>query len=66
MKYLSRTMNLGLYNQQFVVVLEGYNDIDWNTLLDDSKATTNYIFSIVYEAISRKSKKHTILAQSTT
>lgn len=59
-------MNLGLYNQQFVVVLEGYNDIDWNTLLDDSKATTNYIFSIVYEAISRKSKKHTILAQSTT
>ena len=35
------------------------------TLSDDSKATSGYIFSIVGGAISWKSEKHTILAQST-
>ncbi|RZB91539.1 Retrovirus-related Pol polyprotein from transposon TNT 1-94 [Glycine soja] len=46
MRYLKRTINLGLHYKRFLVILEGYNDADWNTLSDDSKATNGYIFSI--------------------
>ena len=65
MRYLKRTMDLGLHYRKFPVVLEGYSDADWNTLSDDSKATSGYIFSIAGGAVSWKSKKQTILAQST-
>ena len=58
-------MNLGLHYQKFPIVLEGYNNADWNTLSDDSKETSGYIFSIVGGVISWKFKKQTILAQST-
>ncbi|KAI9161353.1 hypothetical protein LWI28_016633 [Acer negundo] len=40
MRYLKRTMNLGLHYGKFPIVLEGYSDADWNTLSDDSKATS--------------------------
>jgi hypothetical protein len=65
MRYLKRTMNLGLHYKRFPAVLEGYSDADWNTLSDDSKATSGYIFNIAGGAVSWKSKKQTILAQST-
>ncbi|GAA0157763.1 hypothetical protein LIER_38516 [Lithospermum erythrorhizon] len=65
MRYLKRTIKLGLHYQKFPAVLEGYSDADWNTLSDDSKATSGYIFSIAGGAVSWKSKKQTILAQST-
>ena len=65
MRYLKGTMTLGLHYQKYPAVLEGYSDADWNTLSDDSKATSGYIFSIVGGAVSWKSKKQTILAQST-
>jgi hypothetical protein len=58
-------MNLGLNYQRYHVVLEGYNNADWNTLSNNSKATNGYIFSIDGGVVSWKSKKHTILAQST-
>ena len=64
-RYLKRTMNLGLHHQKFPLVLEGYNDVDWNTISDDSKAISGYIFSIAGGAVSLKYKKQTILAQST-
>ncbi|KAI9184765.1 hypothetical protein LWI28_000846 [Acer negundo] len=62
MHYLKRTMNLGLHYGKFPAVLEGYSDANWNTLFDDSKATSGYIFSIAGGGISWKSKKQTILA----
>ena len=65
MRYLKGTMTLGLHYQKYPAVLEGYSDADWNTLSDDSKATSGYIFSIAGGAVSWKSKKQTILAQST-
>ena len=65
MRYLKKTQNLGLHYNKFPVVLEGYNDADWNSLLDDSKATSGYIFNITGGAVAWKSKKQTILAQST-
>ncbi|CAL8993404.1 unnamed protein product [Prunus brigantina] len=58
-------MNLGLHYEKFPAVLEGYRDADWNTLSDDSKATNGYIFNIAGGVVSWKSKKQTILAQST-
>ena len=64
MRYLKRTMNLELHYQKFPVVLEGYNDVDWNTLLDNSKVTSSYIFSIAGGDVSWKSKKLAILIQS--
>ena len=65
MRYLKRTINLGLHYKRFPAILEGYSDADSNTLSDDSKATNDYIFSIASGAVSWKSKKQTILAQST-
>ena len=64
MRYLKRTINLGLHYKRFPVVLEEYNNADWNTLSDDSKVTSDYIFSIAGGTVSWKSKKQTILAQS--
>ena len=45
--------------------LKGYSNADWNTISDNSKATSGYIFSVAGRADSWKSKKQTILAQST-
>lgn len=43
MRYLKRTMSLGLHYRRFPTILEGYNDADWNILSDDSKAIDDYI-----------------------
>jgi hypothetical protein len=37
-------MNLGLHNQRLYVIMERYTYVDWNTLLDDSKMTSGYIY----------------------
>ena len=58
-------LNLGLHFQKFPTVLEKFSDADWNTISDDSKETSGYIFSIAGGVVSLKSKKQTILAQST-
>ena len=58
-------MNFILHYEKFSAVLEGYSDADWNTLSNDSKVASGYIFSIGGGAVSWKSKKQTILAQST-
>ncbi|KAL0554135.1 hypothetical protein IC582_008049 [Cucumis melo] len=63
MRYLKKTQNLGLHYNKFPVVLEGYNDDDWNSLSDDSKAISDYICNIVGGDVAWKSKKHTILAR---
>lgn len=65
MRYLKRTMNLCLQYKRDPAVLEGYSDADWNVFSDDSKATSGYVFKIAGGAVSWKSKKQTILAQST-
>jgi len=65
MRYLKVTVTLGLHYKTYLVVLEGYSDANWNTLSDDSKVTSGYIFSIAEGDVSWKYKKQTILAQST-
>lgn len=65
MRYFKTIMNLGLHNKKFPVVLKGYNNADWNSFSEYSKSTSDYIFSVVTGVVSWKSKKHTILPQST-
>ncbi|KAA0057193.1 Retrovirus-related Pol polyprotein from transposon TNT 1-94 [Cucumis melo var. makuwa] len=52
MRYLKKTQNLGLHYNKFSAVLEGYNDAVWNSLSDDSKAISGYIFNIVGGAVA--------------
>ncbi|XP_073222474.1 uncharacterized protein [Cicer arietinum] len=63
------TQSIGAYlytiSKNGIFVGKGYIDADWNTLPDDSKATNGYVFSIAGGDVSWKSKKHTILVQST-
>ena len=40
MRHLKNTQNLGLHYPKFFVVLEGYIGADWNSLSNDSKATS--------------------------
>ncbi|KAA0042336.1 putative Polyprotein [Cucumis melo var. makuwa] len=49
----------------YAVGLLCYNDADSNSLSNDSKAISGYIFNIARGAVAWKSKKQTILAQST-
>ena len=62
MRYLKKIQNIRLHYQKFPAILEGYNNVDWNFLLDDSKGTSGYIFNIAGETVAWKSKKQTILA----
>ncbi|KAL0533786.1 hypothetical protein IC582_028057 [Cucumis melo] len=52
MRYLKKIQNLGLHYNKFPAVLEGYNDADWNSRSDDSKATSGYIFNIAGEVVA--------------
>ncbi|KAL0558516.1 hypothetical protein IC582_003090 [Cucumis melo] len=52
MRYLKKTQNLGLHYNKFPAVLEGYNDADLNSLLDESNATSGYIFNIAGGAVA--------------
>ena len=57
MRYLKRTIHVGLFYKNYPAVLEGYCDADWNTLSGDSMSTTGYVFTLGGGAISWKSKK---------
>ena len=65
MRYLIGTKNYGLFYKKYLTVIEGFSDADWNTLSGDSLSTTGYIFTLGSCAICWKSKKQTIIANST-
>ena len=46
-------------------MIETFSDANWNTLSGDSLSTTSYIFTLGSGAIYWKSKKQTIIANST-
>ena len=46
-------------------MIEVFSDADWNTLSGDSFSITSYIFTLGGGAICWKSKKQTIIANST-
>ena len=59
------TKSYGLFYKKYLAVIEAFSDADQNTLLDDSLSTTSYIFTLGSGAICWKSKKQTIIANST-
>ena len=65
MRYLFGTKSYGLFYKKHPAVLEGYCDADWNTLSGDSFSTTGYVFTLSGGAVCWKSKKQTIIANST-
>ena len=44
MRYMKGTMDYNIYYQKYFIVLEGYSDTNWNTLLSDFLYTTSYVF----------------------
>ena len=67
MKYLSGIKSHGFFffYKKYPSILEGFNYADWNTLSGNSLSTTCYIFTLSGGAICWKSKKQTIIANST-
>ena len=65
MRYLIGTKNYGLFYKKYPAMIEGFSDADWNTLSGDSLSTTGYIFTLGSGVICWKSKKQTIIANST-
>ena len=56
MRYLIGTKNYGLFYKKYPAVIEGFSDVDWNTLSGDSLYITGYIFTLGSCAICWKSK----------
>jgi hypothetical protein len=64
-RYLRGTTTYGLHYTRYSDVLEGYTDANWISDADDIKSTRGYIFTIGGAAISWRSRKQTILTNST-
>ena len=65
MRYLIGTKNYVLFHKKYPAMIEAFSDADWNTLSGDTLSTTSYIFTFGSGAICWKSKKQTIIANST-
>ncbi|KAH9765249.1 hypothetical protein KPL70_001801 [Citrus sinensis] len=63
--YLKKTINLGLFYNDYPEVLEGYSDASWVTNTRDNKSTSGWIFTIAGGAVSWASKKQTCITHST-
>jgi uncharacterized membrane protein len=65
MHYLASTMDYEIHYSMYPVVLEGYNDINWISDVDELYATSGYVFTLSGVVISWRSCKQTILTRST-
>ena len=65
MRYLIGTKNCGLFYKRYPVVLEGFCDADWSTLSGHSYSITGYAFTLGGGDICWRSKKQTIITNST-
>ena len=65
MTYLQGTKNYGILHSGFPAVLEGYNDDNWISDLDEIKSTSGYVFTLGGGAVAWKSSKQTLFATST-
>jgi hypothetical protein len=65
MRYLVGTMNYDIHYSGDPKVLEEYSDANWIYDVDELKATSGYVFTLVGGVVSWKSCKQTILTRST-
>jgi hypothetical protein len=65
MHYLIGTMDYGIHYSGYPAVLEGYNNANWISDVDELYATSGYVFTLGGAAVSWRSCKQTILTRST-
>ncbi|CAM8877191.1 unnamed protein product [Rhodiola kirilowii] len=65
LKYLRFTRDYGLHYTRYPEVIEGYTDASWISDIQDSKATSGYVFTLGGAAVSWKSSKQTLITRST-
>jgi hypothetical protein len=65
MHYMASTMDYRIHYSSYLVVLEGYNDANWISDVDELYARSRYVFTIGGAAISCRPCKLTILMWST-
>jgi hypothetical protein len=65
MHYLTGTMDYGIHYSSYPAVLEGYNDANWISDVDELYAISGYVFTLGGAAVSWRPYKQTILTRST-
>ena len=65
LRYLRFTRDYGLHYTRYPEVIEGYTYASWISDIQDSKATSGYVFTLGGAAISWKSSKQTVITRST-
>jgi hypothetical protein len=65
MHYLVGTMDYKIHHSGYPVVLQGYNDANWISDMDELYAMSGYVFTLGNFAGSWRSCKKTILTRST-
>jgi len=65
MRYLRGTMDYAIECSGFPVVLEGYSDANWISDSDETKSTSDYVFTLGGGAVTWRSARQTIIARST-
>jgi hypothetical protein len=64
MHYLAGIMDCGIHYSGYHVVLEGYNDANWISDVDEIYVTSGYVFTLGGAVVSWRSCKQTILTRS--
>jgi hypothetical protein len=57
MHYLAGTMDYGIHYFSYPIVLEGYGDANWISVVDELYTTSGYVFTLGGVAVSRRSGK---------
>jgi hypothetical protein len=65
MHYLVGIIDCRIHYSGYPAVLEGYNDANWISNVDELYAASGYVFTLGGAAVSWRPCKHTILARST-
>ncbi|CAM8904971.1 unnamed protein product [Rhodiola kirilowii] len=65
LKYLRFTHNYDLHYTRYPEVIEGFTDASWISDIQDSKATSGYVFTLGGAVVSWKSSKQILITQST-
>jgi hypothetical protein len=65
MHYLVGTMDYKIHYSGYPAVLEGYNNANWISDVDEMYVTSGYVFTLGGATVSWRSYKETILTRST-
>jgi hypothetical protein len=65
MHYLAGTMDYRIHYSRYPAILEGYNNANWISNMDDLYATSGYVFTLSDATFSWMLCKQTILTRST-